>query len=613
MALKIDTTRCACGSGLRRIRCCDLDLGAIADPASLPSIDKLVDEARAAFAARKLRDAEFAILKLLDIAPTHRGALRLLLDIRQTENQPRAAEALLRRLAALPAENPGTGGQANLVFAQLLLGQGRHAEAVAPLHEALRQVPRDANVHHLMGMALTEAGDVTGGETHYRTALSLLNREDGVGIGNLAWNLKLQGRLDEAVTAYAKSLELRPDNIRASCGLAQVHAQRGDYPAAIALLDGVLAKAPADRTAGYLRALCDLRSGRAEAALARIEAVGSTLTATELAAKGEAYDRLGRLTESAGAFIATRRFQRERLGHRYEPEALEARAARLRAFFSADRLAGLPRGGPGGGLTPVFLLGVARSGTSLVERLLSRIPGIVPADDRAFARRLPALGARLAGQEPDAYPECLDAALVGERRHLMDDLRAHYDQCAARAGVARPDSRFLTDRAPGNLWELGLIGLTFPDAPVIHVLRHPLDVVLSQFGQDKQMEAGSHVSLEALARHYDLQMSMIRHFRGQMTLRYLAIRFEDLVLDPTATIARVLRHIGLGAPAVEASPPGPPRVPAHFALPGQPDPGRAYRFAAYEAAVPNLFVEARKALDPWIAALGYAERKAIAA
>ena len=96
--------------------------------------------------------------------------------------------------------------QANTQFAQYLVGQGRHAEALPIAAAALKATPKDATAQHVMGVVLTETGAVPEGEAHYRKALKLLGRDDGLVLANLAWNLKLQGRLEEAAALYETAL-----------------------------------------------------------------------------------------------------------------------------------------------------------------------------------------------------------------------------------------------------------------------------------------------------------------------------------------------------------------------------------------------------------------------
>ncbi|HUW80228.1 MAG TPA: sulfotransferase, partial [Acidocella sp.] len=191
-------------------------------------------------------------------------------------------------------------------------------------------------------------------------------------------------------------------------------------------------------------------------------------------------------------------------------------------------------------------------------------------------------------------------------------LRARYAQARAQIGLARAGVQFITDRAPSNAWQLGLIKLLFPEAPIIHVVRHPLDLMLSNLSQDRRLEANCHVSMLAAARHYALTMNMIKHYRGHLTLRYFPLRYEDLVQHTGPALARVLAFIGAGPDAA----PQEATLRANTARPADPTPAHyagleavhergVYRYREYQKIMPNLFADVQEILNPWISELGY--------
>jgi hypothetical protein len=238
---------------------------------------------------------------------------------------------------------------------------------------------------------------------------------------------------------------------------------------------------------------------------------------------------------------------------------------------------------------PVFLLGFPRSGMALLEQMLAQVPGFAAGGEPGLMAGLAALVPKLAGSALE-YPAALDDVLAGDGLDVPARLRAQY-----LAQMGRGNAAFVTDRSADNFWHLGLIKLLFPAAPVIHLLRHPLDVMLGNLAQDKKLEANCHASMAAAAAHYDLSMGMIRHYRGQLALRYLPVRYEALVEDPAAVLAQVLGFIGGdagGAPVL--------------AGPAMHRRG-LYRHRRYEAELPQLFAEVLPVLSPWIDELGYGD------
>jgi len=606
------TDLCPCGSGLRARRCCGLDAGALPEQENVALLDGQATEATKLFNEKKYAEAEALALKLLDMAPNQRMALRVLYEIRKAQNRGTAVTALGARLAGLP----GTAqirAAANMQHAQYLIAHGRHAEARGHAAIAVMATPKDAAAHHVMGVVLTETGQLLAGERHYRQALKQLGREDLLVLANLAWNLKLQGRLGEAAALYEVALARNGENKRGIGGTAQVEFMRGNREAALALLDGALARWPDDRSLRLLRTLADLALGRAEAALERL-GPPEVLLPPELLARGQAFARLGQPQDAVAHYATARRTQRERGGVAYRPEPFLARVEAYKAYFTADRVQPLPRAGAGA-FQPVFLLGFPRSGSSLLEQMLMTLPGFATGDEVEPVEELIEAIPRLSVSDV-AYPAALDECLVGDGARLPDQLRGLYEQGRARRGLLRPGVKFITDRAGSNLWHLGLIKLLYPEAPIIHVVRHPYDIVLANFAQDRKLEANCQAGMPALARHYALSMDMVRHYRGQLTLRYLPVRYEDLVATPVATLRRVLDFVGSDAPVPDAAilaanaAPVPEPVPAHVAGREALHTRAAWRHKGYLAQMPSLFGEIREVLEPWIEALGYNEEAA---
>jgi len=608
--LKLKTNPCPCGSGLRAVRCCALDAAALPLQDNTSLLETQGTEATKFFNEKKYAEAEALALQVLDLAPNQRTVLRVLFEIRKAQNKHDAATALGARLAALPGL-PGLRAQANTQFAQYLVGQGRHAEALPIAAAALKATPKDATVQHVMGVVLTETGAVLEGEAHYRKALKLLGREDGLVLANLAWNLKLQGRLEEAATLYESALALRADNKRGVGGQAQVEFGRAKRGKAVAVLDAALAQWGDDRTLRLLRAMADLAMRQPQAALDRLTPADALL-APEILARAQAFEQLGQLPEAVTAWSNARRMQRERSGLVYRPEPLQARATAYKAYFTADRVQVLPRAGTGA-FTPVFLLGFARSGSSLLEQLLGQLPGFAMGDEFGAIGELTGAIPRLTGTET-AYPEALDELLVGDNQELPGRLRALYEGKREKLGLLRPGVRFITDRSFSNFWHIGLIKLLYPEAPIIHVLRHPYDLMLANMAQDRKFEGNAQAGLAALAHYYGLHMDMLRHYRGQLTLRYLPVRYENLVAKPAKVLREVLGSIG----AAGAVPPGigannetvPDPLPAHFAGREAVHKKNAYKHRAFLTAMPHLFDEVKDALAPLIEELGYAEESA---
>ena len=127
-----------------------------------------------------------------------------------------------------------------------------------------------------------------------------------------------------------------------------------------------------------------------------------------------------------------------------------------------------------------------------------------------------------------AYPDALAELWMGDRLEGLDNLRDYYLQRARQLGALGDGATWFTDKMPLNETHLGLIGLIFPKAPILHVVRHPLDVALSVFSNHLTHGFYCAYDLMSIARHYVLVMDLVEHYRRETDLRYLRVRYEDV-------------------------------------------------------------------------------------
>ncbi|MGA2862845.1 MAG: sulfotransferase, partial [Steroidobacteraceae bacterium] len=488
-------------------------------------------------------EAERLALDVLELAPARTRALAILYEIRKAQGKSQASVALIRRLVALEPNNFWATNELTL----LLLGRGNIAEAARHARNAVRIAPENAQSHYLLGMVLTEAHRPAVGEYHYHRALELSGARDPVVLANFALCLKNQGKMSAARALYEESLTAAPDSLPALMGLARLEEADRDLTAAMSLLDRAQALSPANLNVLLLRATVLGRMGEVDAALAVLDkmAAGSTTFGpAQLLEKGRLLDRLGRYEEAFAAFDAGKQRLREVSGLSYLDAQAQQIVARLKNFFNAKRLATLPRAQTRTDVAqPIFVLGFPRSGTTLLEQTLSAHPRIVAGDELPFIAELAELMPRLL-DSPLAYPDALAELWMGDHREDLDNLRDHYLRRVGELGIVPEGAAWFTDKMPLNETHLGLIALLFPDSPLLHVTRHPLDVVLSVYSNLLTHGFYCAYALESAARHYALVTDLVEHYCREMKLGYLRVRYEDMVEDQEASIRQVLEFIG---------------------------------------------------------------------
>ncbi|MGC9269043.1 sulfotransferase [Acidiphilium sp.] len=539
----MDPTPCPCGSGLRRLRCCALDLASLSPPEATAPLKPLLEQAEAALIEKDIPRAEAALRALLELAPGREEALFALHRLLRQQGKIGAAEALLRRMVAINPNNFAATNELTL----MLLARGALAEAETHARNAIRIAPRSAQAHNLMGLVMTEANRALIGEYHYREVLRLLDRDDAVTLANLAWNLKTQGRIEEARGLYAKSLQINPNVLQSVLGWARTEEADRKFPRALELVEQAEALAPDNPAVALTRATVLARQGETETALARLSRLseGSALGPAELSEQGRLLDRLGRYPEAFAAYEAGKSRALELGARRYLEDTARDMVSRLRGFFTERRLATLPRASTRADTPqPIFIVGFPRSGTTLIEQTLSVHKRIAAGDELPFINDATHLVQRLFAS-PLTYPDALCELWMGDQREGLDLLRDHYLARVRQAGILREGAAWFTDKMPLNETHIGLIHLMFPQAPIIHLLRHPLDVVLSVYSNHLTHGLFCAAELQTTAQHYALIADLIVHYRENIpALHYRAIRYEDVVDHQEREIRNLLAFIG---------------------------------------------------------------------
>jgi hypothetical protein len=265
----------------------------------------------------------------------------------------------------------------------------------------------------------------------------------------------------------------------------------------------------------------------------------------ELSEKGRLLDQLGRHDDAWSAFMQSKRLARELAGNVYLDQAAVETIARLRHFFVPGRLALLPRARLRDDVPqPIFILGFPRSGTTLVEQTLSAHTSISAGDELPLIHDIAAIMPRMLNS-PLTYPDALAELWMPDQRDGLDTLRDYYLQKAAQMAAPEPGAAWLNDKMPLNETHLGLIAMLFPAAPLIHLIRHPLDVMVSAMANLFTHGFYCAGALETAATHYVRVMDLVMHYRAGMPLRYMPVRYEAMVEKQEETVRGILDFIGV--------------------------------------------------------------------
>lgn len=421
-----------------------------------------------------------------------------------------------------------------------LLRLGRTAEALAPLRRARALAPGHLRTLELLAQAEFDAGDPA-------DALPLWRELHALRPGDEAVLLKLGetlSRLDDAGAAcmlYRDALARSPGSAGLWMALAQAEEIAGRRDEAEAAYDRALALRPG--WAFPLSGVLGLRRGQAsEARVAEARALlaGGRLADADQAMLGyelgKVFDGRGEHAAALAAWDAANAARRREAG---EPDvaALERRVEATLAVFDRALLA---RAGELGDPDerPVFVVGMPRSGTTLLEQIIGAHPlafgaGELP-DVALIARGLPARRGN-AGQWPhileDIAPEWL---LPSARRYL-----------AAASRHAPPGTRRIVDKYPMNYYLLGFIGLMFPNARFIWCRRDPRDIAVSIYGENFALAERLATSMAGIGHLVRLQERLMHHWQAVLPQPILEFHYETLAREPEAQARRALGFCGL--------------------------------------------------------------------
>jgi tetratricopeptide (TPR) repeat protein len=460
-------------------------------------------DATSALRDERLDTAESLLQRRLREVPHDVVALRLLADIANRREEFEAAERLLQRCLDLA---PGDAA-ARYDLANLLYTQHRHAEALPLLERLLAAEPQRLEYLNLKAQTLRLIGGNDAAIALMEAAVAAHPEQESAWLlsGHL---LREVGRQSRAIEMYRQALAVRPASGRAYWSLANLKT---------------------------------FRFTEEDLAAMRTQLAGGHLTGTELTQLEFA---LGKAHEDAGEYAASfehyaRGNARQRATLRYDPEATTAIVQRSMAVYTASFFAD-HRGWGSSRNDPIFIVGLPRSGSTLVEQILashSQVEGTrelphIP----AIARELTV---RPNPSERQAYPLPLTALEPAE----VEAFATRYlSQTQAHRSRAKPH---FVDKMLNNFAHLGLIQLMFPQAAIIDVRRHPLGCGFSCYKQLFAHGLAHTYDLTELGRYYRDYADLMAHVDAVLPGRVHRVYYEQLVADPATEVRRLLEHCGL--------------------------------------------------------------------
>jgi tetratricopeptide (TPR) repeat protein len=421
---------------------------------------------------------------------------------------------------------------------ELLRRLGRFEEAIASGLAAVKLAPADPIAHHNLALAYSDAKRDTDALDSYRMALKI-NPRDGASWNNLGALLEKEQDLSGAQQAYADAVALDPLHAEAQNNLGAIQAALGHLDAARESFERAVAS-KGDFVAAHYN-LSSLKTyARDDPHVEALDALWPTRASLSSEARVRYSFAYGKALEDVGeverAFTAYD--EGNRIEHQSRPmddARADATLARKLATFDAEFFAERRTWrGVEDSRTPIFIVGMPRSGTTLLEQILATHPAV-----------------HGAGEIGD-LDEVIRSALGGSRSVASaasfdeEELRSIGSEYMGRVWARSPHSTFITDKMPGNFFHIGLIHLALPNAKIIHAMRDPMDSCFSCFARLFKETMDFAYDQATLGRYFVRYWTLMRHWHHMLPEgRILDLSYENLVANTERESRRMLEFVGL--------------------------------------------------------------------
>ena len=464
-------------------------------------VSALFGLAKALLQMDKRQEAEDTCDAILEKEPDNIEALRLLAQIAIVDKRYVIAEGLLRKIAKSAPEQ----SVAYHDLGRFLVDRSRLPEATDLFRKAIEINPSNYSNYLALGNTLSILGLTVEALAAFEKCLELEPREPSalLGRGHL---LRIQGRRDEATASYKKCADLQPEFGAAFWCLASLKDHR--------FSDEDVSEMQRRIETGGLNAESEINF---RFALAR------------------AYENLGDFEAAWQQYQQGNEQKRERV--QYDPVNVESKHDRLIEVFTAGLLQEkISRATVGP--TPIFILGVPRSGSTLIEQILASHSMVEGAGELP---QIIMMSAALGKGRPGdlAYPELLRQI---DREEMASLGKGYIERTAPHR---HEDLPYFTDKMPANFSHTGFIQLILPNAKIIDARRNPLDACVGNYRQLFAQGKKQSYDLQELGEHYLQYRRMMDHWDEVLPGRILHVQYEDVVSDLESQVRRILDYCGL--------------------------------------------------------------------
>lgn len=420
--------------------------------------------------------------------------------------------------------------------------------AIASFGKAIQIKPDFFEAHNNLGLALQHQWRFKEAIVAFQQALRIRS-DDAETHNNLGKVLQIQGRLDEAAASFGNAVRINPRFVEAHSNLCGLYERQNR----LADLENALGKATfncgeEEPTILYRLAQLASRRNQFEIALgylqkAPIERIQASQKTACLNLRGRVCDKLGRFSEAFSAFARQNKLARNTAeARRYNADRyLNSVLARNAAWTASAETSWSDLVGGSTPISPAFLVGFPRSGTTLLDSILRGHSQLAVVEEKPMVRGMTRAITKAFGQMPTAQVlnALSEANIAGLKDLYFNELKKHLEE--------KDEGKLVIDKLPLNIVEVDIIKRIFPDTKIILALRHPCDCVLSCFMQSFRLNnaMANFLSLEQSAKLYVAVMELWFIYRQKLNLRVHSVKYEELVQDPESTCRSLFGFLGV--------------------------------------------------------------------
>ena len=496
------------------------------------SIELICLRGQALYKMERHTEAVDWLHKCLDMNPTHLDAHRYLGRALMALHRYTEAATCLRTVADAEAGN----SRVRTLLGEALMLAGEYEPAESVLHESIDLDHSQPEAHAHLGDVQAALGLTDAPLRSYLTALRLRPNDLNYR-SQLGYLLMDQGFLPKAEHCFRMVLNREPYNVDAIAGLANVLSKMGDPDGAIALAEPMITSGTDHVDLAHIYAVLCRKLGRPHDAIPVLQRLLGRSRPIRTRAKLQ--HALGELFETVGmheeAFDAHKKAN-ESESVEFEPERFETQVNDLIQVFDSTNFPTFPSA-ENPTRIPVLIVGMPRTGTTLVEQVLATHPNVIGAGELEELQMLASAMSEIIGTDKP-YPQCVEDLSPEVANHLS---HWYTERMITKAG----DATRITDKMPLNFLHLGLAALLLPNTRVIHCRRAPMDTALScYFMHFKESHAFS-TNLRWLGKFYVQYEKLMNHWHRVLPLPILDVQYEEMVNYPDETMRRIVDFVGL--------------------------------------------------------------------